>query len=110
GCPLNSTEKPWNGLACSPARNPSTMKRARRSSRPTWRMTSGLRYFSVVLMGSLYHGAPRRKMKQIEEPVLRVWQEFREGLQPWMKRHAPGCAREGYRRRKSERGFTRGYH
>src|ERR1700730_14877241 len=45
-CSLNSTEKPWNGLACSPARKPSTMKRARRSSRATWRMTSGRRYFS----------------------------------------------------------------
>src|SRR5882724_85039 len=51
-CSLNSTEKPWKGLACRPERKPSTMNLARRSSRATWRMTSGRRYFSV-LMGSL---------------------------------------------------------
>src|SRR5947209_85764 len=49
-CSLNSTEKPWNGLACRPARKPSTMNLARRSSRATWRMTSGRRYFSGLLM------------------------------------------------------------
>src|SRR5918992_962506 len=48
-CSENSTEKPWNGLACSPAMNPSTMNLARRSSRATWRITSGFRYFSAVL-------------------------------------------------------------
>src|SRR5438094_7594564 len=50
-CSLNSTEKPWNGLACSPARKPSTMNLARRSSRATWRMTSGFRYFSELFIG-----------------------------------------------------------
>ena len=35
--------------------NPSTMNLARRSSRATWRTTSGLRYFSAVLAkGSLF--------------------------------------------------------
>src|SRR3954470_14482123 len=48
-CSENSTEKPWKGLACSPAMNPSTMNLARRSSRATWRITSGFRYFSAVL-------------------------------------------------------------
>src|SRR6185369_4626740 len=48
-CSLNSTEKPWYGLACRPARKPSTMNLARRSSRATWRITSGLRYFSVFI-------------------------------------------------------------
>src|SRR4051794_12113879 len=47
-CSENSTENPWNGLACSPAMNPSTMNLARRSSRATWRITSGFRYFSAV--------------------------------------------------------------
>src|SRR3954464_7939642 len=47
-CSENSTEKPWNGLAWRPAMNPSTMNLARRSSRETWRITSGLRYFSWV--------------------------------------------------------------
>src|SRR6516162_3523453 len=47
-CSENSTEKPWNGLACNPAMNPSTMNLARRSSRATWRMTAGFRYFSAV--------------------------------------------------------------
>src|SRR5262249_25941015 len=51
-CSLNSTEKPWNGLACNPARKPSTMNLARRSSRDTWRMTSGRRYFSVLMRDS----------------------------------------------------------
>src|ERR1700758_2278729 len=49
-CSLNSTEKPWNGLACRPARKPSTMNLARRSRRATWRMTSGRRYFSGLLI------------------------------------------------------------
>src|SRR3954468_3938205 len=48
-CSENSTEKPWKGLACSPAMNPSTMNLARRSSRATCRITSGFRYFSAVL-------------------------------------------------------------
>src|SRR4051812_23677084 len=48
-CSENSTEKPWNGLACRPEMNPSTMNLARRSSRETWRITSGFRYFSAVL-------------------------------------------------------------
>src|SRR5947209_14734863 len=52
-CSLNSTEKPWKGLACRPARKPSTMNLARRSSRATWRMTSGRRYFSAAAMRSL---------------------------------------------------------
>src|SRR5579884_3427690 len=47
-CSETSTEKPWNGLACRPEMNPSTMNLARRSSRATWRMTSGFRYFSAV--------------------------------------------------------------
>src|SRR5438067_2459581 len=47
-CSENSTENPWNGLACRPEMNPSTMNLARRSSRATWRMTSGFRYFSAV--------------------------------------------------------------
>src|SRR3954471_4959736 len=46
-CSENSTEKPWNGLACRPEMNPSTMNLARRSSRATWRITSGFRYFSA---------------------------------------------------------------
>src|SRR5713226_9051110 len=55
-CSLNSTEKPWYGLACRPARKPSTMNLARRSSRATWRMTSGRRYFSGLLMSrSFFH-------------------------------------------------------
>ena len=49
-CSLNSTEKPWNGLACSPCKKPLTMNCARRSSREIWRMTSGFRYFSTVDM------------------------------------------------------------
>src|SRR3954451_16943633 len=48
-CSENSTENPWNGLACNPEMNPSTMNLARRSSRATWRMTSGFRCFSAVL-------------------------------------------------------------
>ena len=47
-CSENSTENPWNGLACSPEMKPSTMNLARRSSRATWRITSGFRYFSAV--------------------------------------------------------------
>src|SRR5262245_18992489 len=54
-CSENSTENPWNGLACNPAMKPSTMNRARRSSRETWRITSGFRYFSAVLA----KGSPR---------------------------------------------------
>src|SRR5207248_1349606 len=54
-CSLNSTEKPWNGLACKPARNPSTINLARRSSRATWRMTSGRKYFS----GAFIRTTPR---------------------------------------------------
>src|SRR5438270_11782013 len=50
-CSLNSTENPWNGLACRPARKPSTMNLARRSSRETWRITSGRRYFSGLATG-----------------------------------------------------------
>src|SRR5580698_8706658 len=46
-CSENSTLNPWNGLLCSPLRNPSTMNFARRSSRATWRITSGRRYFSA---------------------------------------------------------------
>src|SRR3954452_335996 len=57
-CSENSTEKPWKGLACSPARNPSTMKRARRSSRLTWRITSGFRYFSGVLISLIASRPP----------------------------------------------------
>src|SRR3954447_24429745 len=48
-CLENSTENPWKGLAWRPAMNPSTMNLARRSSRATWRITSGFRYFSAVL-------------------------------------------------------------
>ena len=47
-CSENSTENPWNGLACSPAMKPSTMNLARKSSRETWRITSGFRYFSAL--------------------------------------------------------------
>src|SRR6187431_1384073 len=46
-CSLNSTEKPWNGLACSPCKKPFTTNWARMSSRLIWLMTSGLRYFST---------------------------------------------------------------
>src|SRR5262249_30701397 len=56
-CSENSTENPWNGLACSPAMNPSTMNLARRSSRETWRITSGFRYFSA---GPGQSGTPDR--------------------------------------------------
>src|SRR5688572_14950575 len=49
-CSLNSTEKPWNGLACRPCKNPLTMNCARKSSREIWRITSGFRYFSTVDM------------------------------------------------------------
>src|SRR5258708_1019237 len=56
-CSENSTENPWNGLACRPAMNPSTMNFARRSSRATWRITSGFRYFSgVPAKGSVLAG------------------------------------------------------
>src|SRR3954466_13754984 len=48
-CSENSTENPWKGLAWRPAMSPSTMNLARRSSRATWRITSGFRYFSAVL-------------------------------------------------------------
>src|SRR6516162_10281004 len=48
-CSENSTENPWNGLACRPAMKPSTMNFARRSSRETWRITSGFRYCSAVV-------------------------------------------------------------
>src|SRR3954463_2969245 len=50
-CSENLTENPWNGLACSPVRNPSTMNFARRSSRATWAITSGRRYFSAEAIG-----------------------------------------------------------
>src|SRR6266446_172248 len=53
-CSLNSTEKPWNGLACKPWRKPSTMNLARKSSRATWRMTSGRRYFSGAATSLLF--------------------------------------------------------
>src|SRR4030081_619413 len=56
-CSENSTEKPWNGLAWRPAMKPSTMNLARRSSRATWRITSGFRYFSAVLA----KGSPHAK-------------------------------------------------
>src|SRR4051794_34609668 len=46
-CSENSTENPWNGLACRPEMNPSTMNLALRSSRATWRMASGFKYFSA---------------------------------------------------------------
>src|ERR1700722_2932295 len=55
-CSLNSTEKPWKGLACRPARKPSTMNLARRSSRETWRITSGRRYCSTPAMNPSYSG------------------------------------------------------
>src|SRR3954471_16376875 len=48
-CSENSTENPWYGLECSPDRKPCTMNFARRSSRATWRITSGRRYFSAVI-------------------------------------------------------------
>src|SRR5919197_4801061 len=57
-CSENSTENPWNGLACRPDRNPSTMNLARRSSRPTWAMTFGFRYRSAVDMAD--RGSGRR--------------------------------------------------
>src|SRR5277367_4013208 len=47
-CSENSTENPWNGLAWRPEMKPSTINLARRSSRATWRITSGFRYFSAV--------------------------------------------------------------
>ena len=54
-CSENSTLNPWKGEACSPAMNPSTMNRARRSSRETVWMTSGLRYLSAGAgMGGSY--------------------------------------------------------
>src|SRR5262245_6624857 len=49
-CSLNSTEKPWKGLACRPCRNPLTINCARKSKREICRMTSGFRYFSTVDM------------------------------------------------------------
>src|SRR5580704_12237453 len=49
-CSLNSTEKPWKGLACRPCRNPLTMNLARKSSREICRITSGFRYCSTVGM------------------------------------------------------------
>src|SRR6516225_2515521 len=62
-CSENSTENPWKGLACSPAMKPSTMNLARRSSRETWRITSGFRYFSAVLA----KGSPHQTQP---EPML----------------------------------------
>src|SRR4029077_1967468 len=59
-CSLNSTEKPWKGLACRPARKPSTMNLARKSSRETWRMTSGRRYFSAAGMVENAFNSPQR--------------------------------------------------
>src|SRR5208337_285655 len=50
-CSLNSTEKPWKGLACRPCKNPLAMNCARRSSRLIWRMTSGFRYCSADGIG-----------------------------------------------------------
>src|SRR5258708_26205121 len=63
-CSLNSTEKPWNGLACSPVRKPSTINFARRSSRATWRMTSGRRYFSALAMRSFRQTAVSFRKQQ----------------------------------------------
>src|SRR3954451_5245121 len=60
-CSENSTENPWNGLAWSPAMNPSTMNLARRSSRATWRITSGFRYFSAV---------PAKPSPPLDDPFL----------------------------------------
>src|SRR5438445_11484053 len=57
-CSENSTENPWKGLACRPARKPSTMNLARRSSRATWRITSGRKYLSAVAMLSSQAPAP----------------------------------------------------
>src|SRR5437868_5468876 len=57
-CSENSTEKPWNGLACRPLKKPSTMNLARKSRRPTWRITSGRRYFSVLMPTPFYRGEP----------------------------------------------------
>src|SRR5580704_6370576 len=59
-CSLNSTEKPWKGLACSPCRKPLTMNCARRSSRLIWRMTSGFRYCSAEGMGGLFLLSPSK--------------------------------------------------
>src|SRR5262249_2118824 len=67
-CSLNSTEKPWNGLACRPARKPSTMNLARRSSRATCRMTSGRRYFSGALIGSIF--SHQQGAVQVKEAVM----------------------------------------
>src|SRR3954453_11386448 len=69
-CSLNSTENPWNGLAWRPAMNPSTMNLARRSSRATWRITSGFRYFSAVLAK---RSPPR------EEPSYLIRDRARDG-------------------------------
>src|SRR5262245_53041975 len=63
-CSENSTEKPWKGLACSPEMNPSTMNLARRSSRATWRITSGFRYFSAVPAKELLRG-PGREFRRL---------------------------------------------
>src|SRR3954451_10400854 len=64
-CSENSTENPWKGLAWSPAMKPSTMNLARRSSRATWRITSGFRYFSAVLA-----------KVHLASPFLGVWQRI----------------------------------
>src|SRR5215470_7222738 len=76
-CSLNSTEKPWNGLACRPARNPSTMNLARRSSRATWRITSGRRYLSAAAMrespslrSRLYGFLDEQLSLRAEEPLV----------------------------------------
>src|SRR5437764_11324376 len=55
-CSENSTEKPWNGDECSPDRKPSTMNFAFRSRRATWLMTSGRRYFSVLMVCEVVTG------------------------------------------------------
>src|SRR5439155_17490451 len=78
-CSENSTEKPWNGLAWSPAMNPSTMNLARRSSRATWRITSGFRYFSAVLATHPpYLSSPSRLVVQdLSQRYSQPWQKVK---------------------------------
>src|SRR5437764_7713906 len=105
-CSLNSTEKPWKGLACRPAKKPSTMNLARRSSRATWRMTFGLRYFPGLLMmappdgenaddtdGADQHGSGSVLIRPIR--VIRVlpirWSHHEQPREvPQAERHPPG--------------------
>src|SRR5690348_12965857 len=55
--------------------NPSTMNLARRSSRATWRITSGFKYFSAVLAT----GIPRSQSLNRSEPSGRRQRPVRRG-------------------------------